>query len=196
MRGVWRHEDAVVALVVAALAIPIAIALPLLWLGPHELKTKVTLTLAIIIGSGGLLLAVRTRVLRPLQTLANLTASRLAMKTERKLRVFSSDAYVSIDYQKKHGMVARKTKNLNAIRDAVAKIRAGEIDDLSQLNFPDLVSIEELEIDDIEPLRAELDSFVDAIRTKSTPEVPAEDGLAAVETATRIVEAMGSQKLE
>src|SRR3954454_3016609 len=32
---------------------------------------------------------------------ANLTASRLALKTERKLRVFSSDAYVSIDYQKK-----------------------------------------------------------------------------------------------
>jgi len=127
---------------------------------------------------------------------ANMTASRLAMKTERKLRVFSSDAYVSIDYQKKHGMVARKTKNLGAIRDAVAKIRAGEIDDLSQLNFPDLVSIEELEIDDIEPLRAELDSFVNAIRTGATPEVSAEDGLAAVETATRIVEAMGSQKLE
>ena len=127
---------------------------------------------------------------------ANLTASRLALKTERKLRVFSSDAYVSIDYQKKHGMIARKTKNLSAIRDAVAKIRAGEIDDLSQLNFPDLVSIEELEIDDIEPLRAELDAFVHAIRTKTTPEVSAEDGFAAVETATRIVEAMGSQKLE
>jgi predicted dehydrogenase len=127
---------------------------------------------------------------------ANITASRLAMKTERKLRVFSSDAYVSIDYQKKHGMVARKTKNLNAIRDTVARIRAGEIEDLSQINFPDLVSIEELEIDDIEPLRAELDSFVNAIRTGATPEVPAEDGLAAVETATRIVEAMGSQKLE
>src|SRR5205814_8484479 len=34
---------------------------------------------------------------------ANVTASRLALKTERKLRVFSPDAYVSIDYQKKIG---------------------------------------------------------------------------------------------
>jgi predicted dehydrogenase len=127
---------------------------------------------------------------------ANMTASRLALKVERKLRVFSPDAYVSIDYQKKHGMVARKTENLAAIRDAVTKIRAGEIDDLAQLNFPDLVSIEELAIDDIEPLRAELESFVDAIRTGATPEVPAEDGLAAVETATRIVEAMGQPKLD
>ncbi|HEY5923681.1 MAG TPA: ATP-binding protein [Kofleriaceae bacterium] len=72
---VWRHEDAVVALVVAALAIPIAIAMPLLWLGPYELKTKLTLSLFIAVGCGLLLAAVRTRVMRPLQTLANLTAS-------------------------------------------------------------------------------------------------------------------------
>jgi two-component system, NtrC family, nitrogen regulation sensor histidine kinase NtrY len=75
MRRVWRHEDAVVALVIAALAIPILIALPLLWLGPYELKTKLTLSLTILVGCSALVLAVRTRVLRPLQTLANLTAS-------------------------------------------------------------------------------------------------------------------------
>jgi predicted dehydrogenase len=127
---------------------------------------------------------------------ANLTASRLALKVERKLRVFSADAYVSIDYQKKHGMVARKTENLSAIRDAVAQIRAGEIEDLSQLNFAELVNIEELEIDDTEPLRAELEAFVHSIKTGEPPEVSVEDGLAAVETATRIVEAIGNQKLE
>ena len=53
---------------------------------------------------------------------ANMTASRLALKVERKLRVFSSDAYVSIDYQKKYGIIARKTENLSAIRDAVLEI--------------------------------------------------------------------------
>ena len=127
---------------------------------------------------------------------ANMTASRLALKVERKLRVFSADAYVSIDYQKKHGMVARKTENLSAIRDAVAKIRSGEIDDLSQLNFAELVNVEELQIDDTEPLRAELDAFIHSVQTGEPPEVPAEDGLAAVETATRIVEAIGHQKLE
>ncbi len=75
MRRVWRHEDAVVALVAAAVAIPTLIALPLLWFGAFELKTKLTLTLAIVVGSGALLFAVRARVMRPLQTLANLTAS-------------------------------------------------------------------------------------------------------------------------
>src|SRR5688500_10837656 len=75
MRRPWRHEDTVLVLALAAVLIPTAIALPLLWLGNYELKTKLTLTLAIVVGSGMLLVAVRSRVMRPLQTLANLTAS-------------------------------------------------------------------------------------------------------------------------
>src|SRR4051812_34290497 len=118
---------------------------------------------------------------------ANLTASRLALKTERRLRVFSPDAYVSLDYQKRYGMVAHRSGNLDAIRDAVAKIRRGEIEDLSQLNYQDLVHVQELQIDDVEPLRAELDSFIDAVRNGRRPVVSAEDGLAAVDIATRIV---------
>jgi nitrogen fixation/metabolism regulation signal transduction histidine kinase len=74
-RRAWRHEDAVLALIALAIAIPAAIALPLVWLGPLDLKSRVTLTLAIACGSGGLALAARARVVRPLQTLANLTAS-------------------------------------------------------------------------------------------------------------------------
>jgi predicted dehydrogenase len=121
---------------------------------------------------------------------ANITASRLALKTERRLRVIGPDGYVSLDYQKKYGIIARRGGNLDAIRNAVAKIRSGEIDDISQLNFADLVHIEELQIDDIEPLRAELEAFVDSIKTGAPPAVTMEDGLAAVETATRIVQSI------
>jgi predicted dehydrogenase len=118
---------------------------------------------------------------------ANLTASRLAMKTERKLRVFSSDAYVSLDYQKKQGMVIRKGKNLQAIRDVVDQIRAGTIDDISQIDYAELVEMQELSIDDVEPIRAELESFVGAVRGQHASEVPFEDGLKAVALAQQIV---------
>jgi predicted dehydrogenase len=126
---------------------------------------------------------------------ANITASRLALKTERRLRLFSSDAYVSLDYQKRYGIVVRRSGNLDMIRDVVAKIRRGEIQDLSDLNFKELVQIEELQIDDIEPLRAELESFLEAVTTGARPTVSLEDGLAAVETATRIVESIKPQAL-
>jgi two-component system nitrogen regulation sensor histidine kinase NtrY len=75
MRRPWRHEDEILALVIAAIAIPTVIAMPLVWLHDYDLKSKLTLTLAVLVGSGGLALAIRARVMRPLQTLANLTAS-------------------------------------------------------------------------------------------------------------------------
>ena len=120
---------------------------------------------------------------------AHLNASRLAMKTERKLRVFGPDTYVSVDYQKKSGTVIRKGRDLAAIRAAVAALRRGEVRDLSDLNKDNLVEVEQLPVDDVEPIRAELEAFVHAVATGTRPVVSAEDGLAAVETAERIVAA-------
>jgi predicted dehydrogenase len=126
---------------------------------------------------------------------ANVTASRLALKTERKLRVFSSDAYVSVDYQKRFGVVVRRTGNLDAVRETAEKIRRGDVTDVSGLSYADLVNVEELQISDTEPLRAQLESFVAAVRNGTTPEVTVEDGLAAVETAVWIVGAIAPQPL-
>jgi len=126
---------------------------------------------------------------------ANMTASRLALKTERRMRLFSPDAYVSLDYGKKYGLIARRGKNIDAIRQAAAKIKSGAITDLSELNYADLVHVEELQIDDTEPLRAELESYIAAITGDGKPEVTVEDGLAAVETATRIVESISPTAL-
>jgi two-component system nitrogen regulation sensor histidine kinase NtrY len=74
-RRPWRHEDAVTGLVGAAIAIPAVIALVMIWGGGLDLKARLTLTLVIVGGSGGLAAVARERVVRPLQTLANLTAS-------------------------------------------------------------------------------------------------------------------------
>ena len=63
------------------------------------------------------------------------------------------------------------------------------------MSYTDLVQVEELQISDTEPLRAQLDSFISAVNGRTKPEVTVEEGLAAVETATRIVEAMGKQAL-
>lgn len=127
---------------------------------------------------------------------ANITASRLALKTDRKLRIFSADGYISIDYAKRQGIVVRRRGNLGPIRDTAAKIKAGEIADLSQVSYADLVKIEQLTIDEVEPLRAQLDAFVDAVQNGKQPPVTAEDGLAAVELAKRIVAAIIPQRLE
>jgi predicted dehydrogenase len=124
---------------------------------------------------------------------ATLTASRLAMKTERKLRIFSSDTYVSLDYQKKAGIAVQKTGNLDLLRDTIGRIRSGEITDMASLDYKSLLSVDQLVIDDVEPLRSQLEAFVDAAQGKTPPVVPGEAGLAAVEVAERIAGAIDPQ---
>jgi predicted dehydrogenase len=123
---------------------------------------------------------------------ANLTASRLALKTERKIRIFEPDAYLSMDYGRKTGIAVTKDSNLDLLKLA----RERDFKDLSQLadfDFGSMVNIEPLEVDDtVEPLRAEIESFLHAARTDSEPAVTGEDGAAAVELAERIVASIAS----
>ncbi|HTJ40927.1 MAG TPA: ATP-binding protein [Kofleriaceae bacterium] len=70
-----RHEDAVFVLALAAAAVPSVIALSILWTGDFDAKTRWTFTLFILGGAVGCAAAVRARVARPLQSLANLIAA-------------------------------------------------------------------------------------------------------------------------
>lgn len=98
---------------------------------------------------------------------ANTTASRVSMKMERKLRLFQDDAYISIDLQQKVLTIVRKPP-------AGADAPKGQ------------VVIEERTYDQGDALRLEIEAFLDAIREGKPPVVSGEDGLRALETATRI----------
>jgi len=122
----------------------------------------------------------------------NLTASRLALKTERKIRLFAPSGYVSMDFQKKSGVAIKLADNLDLIRMA----REHDYADLSQmqnLDFGSMVRIEPLQITDVEPLRAQIEAFVDSCRNSKAAAVSAEEGCAAVELAERIVQSVRSQ---
>lgn len=118
---------------------------------------------------------------------ANITASRLAMKTERKIRIIGENAYVSIDYAKKSGVLIRKTANELQMREIRQALRDGT--DLSDLNYGNLIAIDPLEIDDADQLEMELTEFIDAVRAKRQPAIDARAGFVNVRTANRIIEA-------
>jgi predicted dehydrogenase len=112
---------------------------------------------------------------------ANITASRMALKTERRLRLYSADAFVSIDYQKRQGVIARRGDNLESIRAAARQAKTQ-----TPPNYTDLVKLEPLSTDPTDPLRAQLEAFLHAVTTHSPSPVPPEEALAAVEVAERI----------
>jgi len=96
---------------------------------------------------------------------ANVTASRVSTERVRKMRFFQQHEYVSLDYARR-----------DALRVRVAKPGP-------QPEF----SFEKLPAENIEPLKAELQDFVEAVRTRRAPRVGGEAGRAALELAGRVM---------
>jgi predicted dehydrogenase len=95
---------------------------------------------------------------------ANLTASRVSQDRVRKQRFFGGDFYYSVDTKE------QEVKGYRLANGTIA---------------PAAVTVEKKE-----PLRAELESFLACVRDRSTPTVTGEDGLAAVQLAIRVAEAI------
>jgi predicted dehydrogenase len=99
---------------------------------------------------------------------ANVTASRVSTERVRKMRFFQQHEYISLDY---------------ARRDA---LRVGVTRPGPQPEF----GFEKLPAPEVEPLRAELEAFVEAVKTRVAPKTDGEAGRAALELASRVTESI------
>ncbi|HEY7746097.1 MAG TPA: Gfo/Idh/MocA family oxidoreductase [Desulfuromonadales bacterium] len=99
---------------------------------------------------------------------ANVTASRASREAMRKIRIFQSDAYISIDYQERKIAIFRK---------------GGE-----GFPIPGLpnVTMEEKSFEQGDALLAEIRAFIDAVSSGTAPPVTGEDGKRALELALQI----------
>jgi predicted dehydrogenase len=98
--------------------------------------------------------------------IANVTASRVAMKRERRIRFFQADAYVSVDYDDKRVRVCRRLP-----------AEAGGLP---------TIDVEERGFAEADPLFDEIEAFVDAVRTRRRPLVDGATAVRALQVAERI----------
>jgi len=99
---------------------------------------------------------------------ANITASRIGTEKIRKTRFYQTNAYVVLDY-------ATKFASLTSLNPDASHPLLG-------------ISINRLEINDVEPLRAEITAFLDSVETGSTPPVSGEDGRRALALAVGVLD--------
>ena len=102
---------------------------------------------------------------------ANLTVSRVSTNKMRRLRLFQRDNYVSIDFQTRQGMVCRREG------------KEGQ---------RPTITVEQLQGGEEEPLKLQLESFLQAARTGVRSVVSGEDGAAALELAYQVLKAIES----
>jgi len=107
--------------------------------------------------------------------IANFTASRVSTERVRKLRFFQPRQYISLDYGRQEVLVFTVGSDSSAPAQPTVNPQIG-------VSKPPVASEE--------PLHAELKSFLHAVRDRSTPVVPLEDGRQALKLALEIVAAI------
>ncbi|MFT4839264.1 MAG: putative dehydrogenase [Nonlabens sp.] len=111
---------------------------------------------------------------------ANLTASRISLKTMRKARFFQKDAYISVDFL---------TKKVEVVRMKDAPEIPGDFDMILQNaeGIKKQIYFDNPDIADNNAILDELETFADAIENDTRPIVNLEDGTAALDVALRII---------
>ena len=112
---------------------------------------------------------------------ANFTASRVSTEKVRKLRFFQPHQYVSIDYARQDLLVIDVSRASLADPAAFAAAPAST----GAAGFPGL-HIDKPPVEQGEPLRLEIEAFLESVRTRSKPRVSGEDGRAALALALDI----------
>lgn len=116
---------------------------------------------------------------------ANFTASRISTERVRKLRFFQPHEYISVDYGRQDVLQFRVTQDekfsLDQLMGFTGTAGASPIPGVT-MNRPS--------VHQEEPLRAELKSFLDAVRRRSKPVVSLEDGRRALKVALEILDSI------
>jgi predicted dehydrogenase len=108
---------------------------------------------------------------------ANITASRISAKKERKVRFFQRNAYISVDYLKPE-----------------VKVYKLKGEPKGTLDLAKLIDYSEPRLDKVEPLKAELSAFIDCIDRNTEPVVTGQDGLRALKVAEQILKEIGIKR--
>lgn len=115
---------------------------------------------------------------------ANLSASRLSTKKAREIRIFQSDAYLSLDFMNQKGHLLRKSDLLAyGLKMKVGLVKAGDLS---------AIPVKEIPIEKGEPLALELAHFVDSVARAQQPKVGGALGKSALEVAIAITDQIRS----
>lgn len=123
-------------------------------------------------------------------TVANITASRISDKVARKMRMFCRSKYINLDFAAKQATIYNKTPQLDDPNFRADKLDMRGVDNLMAFVFQNLIKVEQVPINDEgEPLKAELQSFLNCVANGGQPDVTGEDGVKAIQLAHDIAAA-------
>jgi predicted dehydrogenase len=126
---------------------------------------------------------------------ANITASRISQDKLRKIRLFQSNAYLSLDYQNQSGYLLRLARDDEKESSLIGKLLGVAADATIVTEFAGKRIVREpVEVDKGEPLMRELADFVACARAGAQPKVSGREATAALELALEITRQIDAAK--
>jgi len=128
---------------------------------------------------------------------ANLTASRVAPEPMRKIRVFSggdTPSYISLDYRAQEGSIFRIARDSEHESSLLKKLLASKDSTIVSEFAGKRIVREPVPITKEEPLKLELQHFVNCVREKQTPMVSGESAKRALDLAFEITRQVQQSK--
>jgi predicted dehydrogenase len=125
---------------------------------------------------------------------ANLTASRVSPERMRKIRVFSAgpvSSYISLDYRAQEGLIYRITREDEAESSLWKKLLASQGSSIVSQFAGKKIVREPVPITKEEPLKVELQSFIDCVQARKAPVVSGEAAKRALDLAFEITRQVG-----
>lgn len=111
--------------------------------------------------------------------IANFTASRVSTERVRKLRFFQPHQYISIDYARQDVISIRVDER------AAAALMRGDAP-ATALGLAPGIALDKPKVESREPLRTEIESFIDSVRSRRPPAVSLKNGRDALALALKI----------
>lgn len=129
---------------------------------------------------------------------ADLTANRVSLKVSRQMQVWSADQFVGIDYgERKVTTCAPSPSLLSGASPVELAMQPGaDINQLKQDVFGRFIKVDSPNVILHDALEAELRSFVECVRHGRQPVVDGHAGLAALQVAERVVQAVAAHSWE
>jgi predicted dehydrogenase len=129
-------------------------------------------------------------------TVANLTASRASYTAMRKMRIWGTEGYASLDFATRQATLVQPSEEfLHGMVD-MEGVDIGQPTAVKEHLFGKVLRVDKVQTAGSEPLAQELEEFVQSVRGDSRPRVSGDDALRAMQVADQVIRSLNAHRWE
>ena len=127
-------------------------------------------------------------------TVANLTASRASYTAVRKMRIWGTEGYASLDFAARQATLVQPSEEFLSGQLGLEGVDLSQPSAVKEHLFGKVLRVDQVQTAGREPLALELEDFVQALRGGARPRVSGDDALRAMRVADQVLKSLNAHR--